>query len=398
MKIAIICPEMLPVPAIKGGSIETAIDGITPYLSKNHDLTIISIADPALPARQIIKGVEYLRFPPRSYRFSVASYLSKNRNFDIIDVCNRPRNVYLYKKASPQSRFVTSLHNPMFGPGVMPEKEGLRCIEQVEKIVTVSSYLAGTVYRRFPAVKPKLKTVYFGVDTNKFRPVWAARGLRQELRKKYRLKNRQVIIFTGRVIPKKGPHLLVDALKLLLPRYPDTVLVIVGTPWYSDATPTPYLRRLHAASRPVKDKIIFTGYVPQNQMPGHYVMGDIFVCPSQCQDSAARTHYEAMACGLPVVTTRRGGSPEIVTHQHDGIVVRDYSNPAALARAIGYLLANPDKARKFAKKGRAAAENRFTFARTALELEKVYLDAAITSRAATEGLLPGAPVFLQASP
>lgn len=372
MRLAFICPEMLPLPAIRGGGIEALIDGVTPIISKKHELTVFSITDPALPVRENRRGVEYIRFPGQNYWYWVAYYLRRHPPFDVIHVFNRPRRVYAFKQAVPRSRFVLSLHNEVFSPRMLSDVEGARCVKSVETIMTVSDYIGSTVSRRFPEALGKLKTLYSGVDLERYRPVWEAGEKRAALRKRLGLEGKKVILFVGRLKPKKGPHVLIDALKLLLPKHPDLVLVVVGSRWFSDNTVDDYVRKLYDLSKPVEDKIIFTNYVPQTDMPDYFVMGDFFVCPSQWQEPLARVHYEAMAAGTPIVTVDRGGNAEVIKHRFNGLVVKDYRNPAAFARALDTLLADPGLARMLARNGRSMAEQRFSFTRAAEELMQVY--------------------------
>lgn len=113
MKLAFICTEKLPAPAVRGGAIQMMIDGVTPYFSSRYDLTIFSIEDPSLPKRETKDGVHYIHLPKEHYREAVAEELRAS-SFDLIHVFNRPLNVSLYKKASPNSKIVLSLHNEMF--------------------------------------------------------------------------------------------------------------------------------------------------------------------------------------------------------------------------------------------------------------------------------------------
>ncbi|MFZ5640001.1 MAG: glycosyltransferase family 4 protein [Bacillota bacterium] len=375
MRLAFICPEMLPLPAIRGGGTEALIDGVTPIIAKKHELTVLSVTDPALPVREVFQGAKYVRFPGKYYWSSIVNYLRRQPPFDVVHVFNRPRRVYAYKQASPASRFVLSLHNEVFSPQLLSDADGLNCIKSVETIMTVSDYIGSTVSRRFPMAAGKLKTVYSGVDLNRYRPVWGAGEKRAALRAKFGLTDKKVIFFVGRLKPKKGPHLLIEALKQVLPKHPDAMLVIVGSRWFSDNTVDDYVRKLYNLSNPVKDKIIFTNYVPQDDMPDYFVMGDVFVCPSQWQEPLARVHYEAMAAGVPVITTNRGGNAEVIKHLHNGLLVNDYKNPSAFARAIDTLLSNPGLAGLLARNGRDMAEKRFSFARVAEELQQVYTGA-----------------------
>ncbi len=376
MHLAFICPEMLPLPAIRGGGVEALIDGVTPIIAKQHRLTVLSITDPALPVRENLSGVEYIRFSPKYYWSAVAYYLRNHFAGDVVHVFNRPRRVYAYKKAAPAARFVLSLHNEVFSRQMLSDVEGSQCIDSVETIMTVSDYIGRTVMRRFPAAAEKLKTVYSGVDLNRYRPTWQAAEKRAALREKFGVSNKKVILFVGRLKPKKGPHVLIEALKMLLPKHPDVVLVIVGSRWFSDNTVDDYVRKLHSLSAPVRDKIIFTNYVPQEAMPDYFLLGDVFVCPSQWQEPLARVHYEAMAAGLPIITTNRGGNGEVIKHRQNGMLIDNYRNPAAFARALQILLADPRLAGRLARNGRQTAERSFGFDRVAADLLRVYAAAS----------------------
>lgn len=375
MRLAFICPEMLPLPAIRGGGIEALIDGVTPVISKQHELTIFSITDPALPVRENCRGVEYIRFPRNNYWYWIEYYLRRHPPFDVIHVFNRPRRVYAFKQAAPRTRFVLSLHNEVFSPGMLSDTDGGQCVKSVETIMTVSNYIGSTVSRRFPAAKEKLKTVYSGVDLDRYRPVWAVGEKRAALRKVLGLTNKKVILFVGRLKPKKGPHILIEALKLLLPKHPDAVLVVIGSRWFSDNTVDDYVRKLYSLSQPVQDKIIFTNYVSQAEMPDYFIMGDVFVCPSQWQEPLARVHYEAMAAGLPIITTNRGGNAEVIRRRFNGLLINNYRSPAAFAQALDTLLSDSGLARQMAQNGRELAEKNFSFVRVAEELMQVYEQA-----------------------
>ncbi|MHB9094139.1 MAG: glycosyltransferase family 4 protein [Eubacteriales bacterium] len=375
MRLAFVCTEMLPSPAIRGGAIQILIDGVTPVIAQNHELTIFSVADPDLPTREKCHGVEYIRFPNQNYSNSVAEFLSNNEPFDVIHVFNRPRNVYAYKQASPKTRFVLSLHNEMFHPKKLSDEASLRCIESLETIMTVSDYISSTVTSRFPLAAEKMKTVYSGVDLNCYCPSWSAGDKRTALREKYGLINKKVILFVGRLSVKKGPHILVQALQSILPKHPDAVLVIVGSRWFGDNSINEYVQTLYKLSEPVNDKIVFTGFVSPFDIPDHFVIGDVFVCCSQWQEPLARVHYEAMAAGLPIISTNRGGNTEVITHLYNGIVIDDYSNPAAIAKALDSILSCPGMADILAKRGREIAEKRFSFTRVAEDLQNIYQEA-----------------------
>ncbi|WP_372663938.1 glycosyltransferase family 4 protein [Cohnella sp.] len=376
MKIALICTEKLPSPAIKGGAIQIMIDGVSPLLAKDNDVTVYSITDPELPQQEKRNGVKYIRFPTNTFIGSVARSLPKH-SYDVVHVFNRPKNVPRYKAASPQSKFVVSLHNDMFNKLKLNDVEAMNTIRSVEKIMTVSDYIGTTVTDRFPSAKSKLQTVYSGFDASRYLPAWSssAAPIRSRLRKKYGISGKKVILFVGRLSDKKGPDLLIGAMKEVLAKHKDAVLVIVGGKWFSDDTINTYVRTLHALAKPYGNKVVFTKFVPANQIPDYFLMADVFVCSSQWQEPLARVHYEAMAAGVPIITTKRGGNPEVIKHGVNGLVAENYQNPSTFASMINYMFSNPDDAERMARNGRQFVESDFTFDHVANRLLRVYKEA-----------------------
>jgi glycosyltransferase involved in cell wall biosynthesis len=376
MKIALICTEKLPCPAIRGGAIQIMIDGVSPLLSKEHDVTVYSITDPKLPRQENRNGVKYIRFPTNTYIGSVAKSLPKH-SYDIVHVFNRPKDVPQYKAASPKSKFVVSLHNEMFHKLKLSDAEALKTIRSVEKIMTVSDYIGTTVTERFPSAKSKVQTVYSGFDSSRYLPSWSSKAapIRSRLRKKYGVSGKKVILFVGRLSDKKGPDLLIEAMKEVLAKHKDAVLVIVGGKWFSDNTVNTYVRTLYAMARPYGNKVIFTKFVPANQIPDYFLMADVFVCSSQWQEPLARVHYEAMAAGVPIITTKRGGNPEVIKHGENGLVAENYQKSSTFARMINYMFSNPDEANRMARNGRRFVKSNFTFNHVTNRLLRVYKEA-----------------------
>ncbi|WP_245980000.1 glycosyltransferase family 4 protein [Peribacillus asahii] len=358
------------------------IDGVTPHLSQNHDLTIFCITDPDLPDREIVNGVEYIRVSRENYVFNVARELSKKQvnqeYYDVIHVFNRPRDVLIYKTAMSKSRFVLSLHNEMFKENKISTEMGNLVIRATDKIMTISEYIGTTITARFPLAKSKVKAVYSGVDFKKYKPIWSeeVQNSRKEMRQKYGVEDKQVILFVGRLSPVKGPDILLKAMKGVFKKQHNAVLVIVGSKWFSDDTIDEYGLKLRQLAESLgENKVIFTGFLPPSEIPVHFLIGDLFVCSSQWQEPLARVHYEAMGAGLPVITTNRGGNTEIVNHLHNGIVIDDYSNPEAFTDAISYLLSNKKEADSIGKAGRKFVESNHGFEHVTKRLEDLYTAA-----------------------
>ncbi|ABY46771.1 glycosyltransferase family 4 protein [Bacillus mycoides] len=388
MKIAYICTEKLPSPAIKGGAIQMMIDGVSPYISQEYELTIFSISDPSLPNQKTQDNVNYVYFPQKEYEQHVIRTLQTN-TFDIIHVFNRPKNIPLYKQASPHSKFVLGLHNDMFAEHKLSICEGNLIIEMVTAIVTVSNYIKQTVIERFPQAEDKISIVYSGVNLKHSPSIWTPTGqkIRNEFRTKYAIQDKKVILFVGRLCKNKGPDLLIHAMKKIIQTHKDTVLVIVGGKWFSDNRVNKYIRGLYKIAKPIKEHVIFTKFIPADQIHNIFLMGDIFICSSQWNEPLARVHYEAMAAGIPIITTNRGGNAEVITDEYNGCLVEQYNNPMEFARLVHALLSQREFTQWIAENGRKIVEENFTFKHTAKKLDQVYKQVAESTNQPARNLI-----------
>ena len=371
MKIALVCTEKLPVPPIAGGAVQLYIDGIAPFLAAKHDITIFSIQYPGLPDRETVNGIKLVRL----HGGNNANYLNSlkaalDSSFDLIHVFNRPKYIVELMRILPKSRFSLSLHNEMFHPEKITDEEALLCINKVEFINTVSRYIADTVKARFPQAADKLRVVYSGVDTDAFRPAWTPQGheAKLALKARYRLQDHKVILFVGRFSPKKGVHIMLDAVKRVMGKAPDTALLIIGSKWYGSDEIDDYTKELRTIAEQLPGPVVFTGFMPPDQVCRHYSIADVFICASQWNEPLARVHYEAMAAGLPIITTNRGGNAEVVRGFGNGIVLDDCSNAQKMAESILYLLGNPEKCIEMGRAGREMAERFFNWKRVAGEI------------------------------
>lgn len=373
MKLALICTERLPSPAIRGGAIQTMIDGVTPFLQRHHDVTIFSVTDPELPEEETGDGTHHIRVPYDRYVSGICERLAQE-DFDLIHVFNRPLSIPAYHEAAPEAKIVLGLHNDMMQEKKISTELGAQVVDTTSRITTVSNYIKQTVIRRFPEAEEKIRVVYSGVDLEAYPPVWSKEGkeIRESVRKRLHLENRKVILFAGRLSRNKGAHMLIRAMPNVLKKHRDAALVITGGKWFSDNGLNHYIYSLYRLAKPLGNRVIFTNYIPTSDMPEWFLASDIFVCPSQWQEPLARVHYEAMAAGIPVITTNRGGNPEVILHGQNGLLIDAYDQPSAFTEAIDYVFSNPETADWIAKNGRKFVELNFQFSDVAERLESVY--------------------------
>jgi len=378
VRTLMICTEKLPVPPVRGGAIQTYVAAVAPRLARHHQLAVIGVSDPELPQRETRDGVAYWRVPGGSFPAYLERVLAllddwKSR-FDVVHLFNRPRMVLPVQKALPGSRLILSLHNEMFRPEKIGEDEARAAIGAVDRIVTVSDFIGRGVAALYPEAGPKLRTIYSGVDLGRFLPVWSpeARRIRQRIRAEHGLGSGPVVLYVGRLSPKKGADVLLRAMGQVARRYPEAALVLVGSKWYGEDRISDYVAYVRALAARAPVRVHTTGYVPADRVHEWFAAGELFVCASQWEEPLARVHYEAMAAGLPIITTDRGGNPEVVRGQGNGLVVEDPSNPDAFARALLRLLGDAELRSQMGRRGRALAEERYGWDRVAGEIRSVW--------------------------
>lgn len=379
MKILMICTEKLPVPPIRGGAIQTYISGSLPFLKKQHQITVLGITDPSLPEKETIDNIQYVRVPGivlETYMEGVIQYLRSNQ-FDLIHIFNRPRLVLPVRQVAPNAKITLSMHNDMFNPEKIGMEEGNAVINEVSRISTVSHYIGDQIKSRFPHAEGKLKTIYSGVDSNRFLPGHHSnmQKIRQSLRREHGLENKTVILFAGRLSTNKGVDRLIRALPALASKYKDLALVIVGSNWFSQNNVTDYVAYVRSLAKKLPIPVVTTGFVLPSEIQNWFAVADIFVCTSIWQEPLARVHYEAMAAGLPIVTTARGGNPEVIIPGENGYIVDVPEDPSQFTEKLALLLSNRTRMKKMGERGRELALSLYRWERVASDILTFWQDA-----------------------
>ncbi|MCF1511587.1 glycosyltransferase [Streptomyces glomeratus] len=193
---------------------------------------------------------------------------------------------------------------------------------------------------------------------------------------------RHRLLQLGRLVPRKGAAVAIDALALL----PGTELVIVGGPPADRLDEDPEVRRLRriAADAGVADRVRFIGGVPSREVPALLRGADVVVCPADYEPFGI-VPLEAMACGKPVVASAVGGQLDTVADPSTGRLVPP-RDPDALARAVGELLADPEARRACGAAGRRRVLRRYGWGRVAAATEAAYC-AVLDAQPAVKGVV-----------
>jgi spore coat protein SA len=347
----------------------------------------LGISDPSLPDEETINGIHYVRVPGKVfeiYRESVVRYVESNQ-FDLIHIFNRPRLVMPVRNAAPQSKITLSMHNDMFNPEKIDPEEAKAVLEQVSNIVTVSDYVGNVIRELYPQASPKIRTIYSGVDTERFLPGNHPKmqKIRKEIRQANGLENKTVILFAGRLSNNKGVDKLVRALPELSKKFKDLALVIVGSKWFSQNDVSDYVAYVRALAKKLPIPVVTTGFVAPDEIQNWFAAADLFVCTSQWQEPLARVHYEAMAAGLPIVTTARGGNPEVILLNENGLIVENPEDPGCFVETLSQILSDKSLMKRMGEKGRELAVSRYKWDRVASELLEVWKQSKVVEQEKT---------------
>ncbi|PQD98037.1 alpha-(1-2)-phosphatidylinositol mannosyltransferase [Mycobacterium sp. EPG1] len=268
-------------------------------------------------------------------------------------------------RAAGAQRVIASTHGHEVGWSMLPlARTALRRIGTDTDVVT---YISAYTRRRFSSAfgpDAALEYVPPGVDTERFVPDEVARA---EMRARYRLGQRPVVVCVSRLVPRKGQDMLIRALPAIRQRVPGAALVIVGG--------GPYRNSLHRLAHDfgVAEDVVFTDGVPGEELPAHHAMADVFAMPCRTRgygldvEGLGIVYLEASATGVPVVAGRSGGAPETVVHGETGLVV-DGWNVGEIAASVAELLSDPDRAAAMGAAGRQWVVDNWRWSRQAERL------------------------------
>ncbi len=221
------------------------------------------------------------------------------------------------------------------------------------QIITVSEYSKKDICRDFQLPRNRLRVVPNGINKELFYPI-------PEIQRE---KNR-VIVTNSADMPLKGLRYLLQA-AAEVSRTHDIKLTVIGTP-KKNGEVTKLIRTLGIGNR-----IHFTGRIDNGEFVRQYAKATLAVVPS-VYEGFGLPAGEAMACGVPVISTTGGALPEVVGDA--GLLVPP-ADSSALAKAISELFESPERARQIGRKGYQRVQELFTWKKAAEKTVEVYREA-----------------------
>lgn len=268
-------------------------------------------------------------------------------------------------------RYVVTIHDlvPLFFPELVPRKHLIffklfmkRAAHTADLIITDSEHSKRDIARYLAVPEEKIRVIYLGYDAQQ-QEVHDQEALQDALTR-YGIR-RPYLLFVGVIEPKKNLERLVDAFVLLRQDTADgkdlQLVITGGKGWFCEQL----YHKVRELS--LENHILFTGFVPDDDLPYLYSGAELFVFPS-IYEGFGLPVIEAMFYGTPVVTSNVSSLPEIVGEA--GVLV-DPESPESISQGIASVLSDERQQLRMKHAGRRQAQQ-FSWQRTAEQTYNVY--------------------------
>ena len=235
------------------------------------------------------------------------------------------------------------------------------CVKVADKVITDSFCSKRDIIRLLKIPEEKIEVVYLGKDSS-FKQI-TDKALIDEFCIKHGIK-KKFILHVGTLEPRKNITGLIKAYSIFKKENNecDFNLVIAGEKGWMYSSIFALVEKLK-----LENSVTFIGYIEDGELPILYNAAKVFVYPSLYEGFGLPV-LEAMACGIPVITSNTSSLPEIVG---DAGIMVDPRDSAALAAAIQKVILDNDLREEMIRKGLKKAEN-FSWEKTAKETTQIY--------------------------
>jgi glycosyltransferase involved in cell wall biosynthesis len=226
----------------------------------------------------------------------------------------------------------------------------------ISRFIAVSKTTRDRIMKDLRVKREKISTVYNGVDVELFQPPKST-----EENRKY---SEPTVVYVGRMLAKKGIHILIKAMPEVLQEFPDARFLFVG-----GGNIHLYRETIRRIGIPKKN-FSFLGHIGYFERPKILRSATVFVNPS-IFENCSLSILEAMSCGGAVVASEVGGNLEIIHQGRNGQLIPVFDEKK-LAKSIISLLEDENLNREIGKEARKTVERSFSSEKCAEETYKVY--------------------------
>lgn len=329
-KILIVSPAGLPIPATKGGAVETLMETLINLNEKEKLFSFLVLTPFEKEAYKAVNKYKCTNFKFFAYKISkIRTFFFKVLRKFQISIIDTPfkKEVYKYLKKNTDYDFVLFEAGETFSlvkfSKIIPKEKLL--IHAHWNPPYYSKY--DHIFKRYIGVsdfitnqwrdKSSMSNDYFVTLKNRIKVDNFNKTLNfdnsEKIRNKFCIKQDDfVIIYTGRIIPEKGIKQLLEAVC----NFDDRVkLIIVGSANFGINTNTSFEFEIKKLVEKHSNKIIFTGYVKNDEIYKYYSIADVSCVPTLYDEPAGLVIMEAMSAGKFILSTATGGMKEYLNDE-----------------------------------------------------------------------------------
>ncbi|MBT3324111.1 glycosyltransferase family 4 protein [archaeon] len=291
------------------------------------------------PKNRILNFLDFLTYAP-------LSVIKKRRNNSISYILSQADahilNFFRFKKSIVLCYDIIPLVLP-YGTKFqkLKAKFAYRGMCKADHIIAISQFTKDEIVKHLNYPKERITVAHIGVDHNLYKPI---KDLK-EIKKKYNLSDKnKYLIYVGNEEPRMNLLTLLKALKLAQKEIPNLKLIKVGKSNYPEMREklNRYIKKLN-----LEKDIIFTNYVPEQDMPYLYNIADIsiYLCSYA---GFGLPPLESMTCGTPTITSNRSSLPEVIGKGGITLDEKDYKE---LSKEIIKIIKDKKYSEELSKKG-----------------------------------------------
>lgn len=358
--VCIVIPKNLPMPAIKGGAIETLLQNIIEENELNYgcNLNVISIYNKDAEKQgakykhtnfiyyhdEKLENVKFFLFRAfrklfnwqitylEPYEQFVRHYVLSN-NIDIF--VNESADFNAFEKISKKlgrNNCYAHLHSQF--------SSNKRIDDTFGTIISVSDYIKRKWLQTSDISPEKIKVLRNFADEDLFSKK-TSNTQQDGLRKKMGFTKKDfILLYCGRIIPQKGVLELIRAVNSIQNK--NIKLLIVGSPNFGNQSHSSYQEAVVKEVKKSHGKITFTGFIEHDKLYKIYGISNLAIVPSTYEDPAPLVPIEGMMAGKALIVTNSGGIPEYVNNECAIIIKKEKDMEEQLKRAILKVYNNPN--------------------------------------------------------
>lgn len=362
MKIALITGSRRPIPATLGGATQTMMNHLIDVNEEKKDFEFVIYSYYEKEAENLSKKYSETKFryyherkvadflymlPYRILRkvtngktyikSNFVKWCIKNINDDKPDVVIIEGNYFQTLQLRKKITIPLILHMHIDGLNVDTDN-GKNILDSCKAVIAISNYCKNRIEQIDPSQKEKIYLLKNTIDTDHF-CVSDDNQFRKQFRKNHGINDEdKVIIYCGRVTKVKGVNEALEAFAQLENK--KTYFLIVGSNVYKDGKVDQYMKEIQSNAKKMGNRVIFTGYIPQKDLPNYYAAADISIVPSLWQEAAGNVIIESLSCDRPVVASTQGGIAEYADKTCCKLVNCDENFVSGLTTALTELIEN----------------------------------------------------------